>query len=469
MTAEQARRGGSAEPPATKRAPGPREDRTEVVEAGGREAALWIGAYLLAVLAPLAVAVLVDSPPGRGFWTEFSSGLGFAGLSMMMLQFVITSRFRRVAAPYGIDIVLQFHRQVSFLAGGLLLAHVLILFITRPETIQLLNVFEAPWRARFAVISMIGFAILLGTSVWRKELRIRYEPWRLSHAALAVLVLAFGLAHVIGVGHYLELAWKQGLWILLTGAAIGALVYIRIGKPIWLLHESYEIQQIREERGNAWTVRLRPVGHPGFRFTPGQFGWLTLVHSPFSIREHPFSFSSSAEDHEGIEVTIKNLGDFTGEVGRVPEGQRAYLDGPHGVFTPERHEAPGYVFIAGGIGITPVMSILRTFADRGDRRPLQLIYAVGSLDDMTFREEIEALRDRLNLDLVEVPRKPPEGWEGETGYVDRDLLDRVLPEDRRRRFYFICGPQPLMEGAEDALLSLGIPLNRTVMERFNLV
>jgi predicted ferric reductase len=463
------RRGTRLDPTAPKRAPGPREDRTEVLEAGATQAVLWIGAYLVAVIAPLAIAVLVDSPPGRGFWTELSAGLGFAGLSMLMLQFVITSRFRRVAAPFGIDIVLQFHRQVSFVAATLLLAHVLILFITRPETIQLLNVFEAPWRARFAVLSTIALAAVLATSVWRKEIHFRYEPWRLTHAALAVLVLAFGLAHVIGVGHYLELAWKQGLWILFTVAAVAALVYIRIIKPIALLHESYEVQEVREERGRAWTVRLRPVGHTGFTFTPGQFGWLTLIHSPFSIREHPFSFTSSAEDHDGIEVTIKELGDFTSTVGRVPPGQRAYLDGPHGVFTPDRHEAPGYVFIAGGIGITPIMSILRTFADRGDERPMQLVYAVGSPEDMTFRDEIEGLRDRLNLDLVVVPRKPPDGWPGESGYVDKALLDRVLPEDRDQRFFFICGPQPLMESAESALLELGIPLGHTVMERFNLV
>jgi predicted ferric reductase len=469
VTEGGARRDRELDPSTTKRAPGPREDRTEVLEAGATQGVLWIGAYLLAVIAPLAIAVLIATPPGRGFWTEFSAGLGFAGLSMLMLQFVITSRFRRVAAPFGIDIVLQFHRQISFVAAALLLAHVLILFITRPETIQLLNVFEAPWRARFAVLSMIALVVLLVASVWRKEIHFRYEPWRLTHAALAVLVLAFGLAHVIGVGHYLELAWKQGLWILFTAAAVAALVYIRIIKPISLLHESYEVEAVREERGKAWTVRLRPVGHTGFRFTPGQFGWLTLIHSPFSIREHPFSFTSSAEDHDGVEVTIKELGDFTSTVGRVPPGQRAYLDGPHGVFTPDRHEAPGYVFVAGGIGITPIMSILRTLADRGDERPLQLIYSVSSLDEMTFREEIETLGTRLNLDLVVVPRKPPDDWTGPSGYVDKALLDRVLPEDRDRRFFFICGPQPLMESAESSLLDLGIPLGHTVMERFNLV
>lgn len=447
----------------------PREDRTEATRVRSYEGILWLGAYLAATIAPLTVAVVIVSPPGRGFWTEFSAALGFAGLSMLMLQFLITARFRRIAAPYGIDIILQFHRQISLVAAALLVAHVVILFVTRPETLELLNVIEAPWRARFAILSALALIVLVVAALWRIQLRIPYETWRLTHGILAIAALAFGLAHVIGVGHYLELVWKQGLWLLLTLGAVGALVYIRVLKPVLLLHEPYEVDSVTRQRGDAWSIRLRAAGHPGFRFSPGQFAWLTLYDSPLQIREHPFSFSSSAEDRETVELTVKELGDFTSTIGRLEPGSRAYLDGPHGVFTPDRHRAGGYVFIAGGIGITPVMSILRSFADRGDRRPLLLLYAADDLETMTFREEIEELRDRLDLEFVPVLRKPPDGWTGETGYVDRDLLDRLLPADRDRRFHFICGPQPLMEAVEDALLELGVPLDRTLMERFNLV
>ena len=121
---------------------------------------------------------------------------------------------------------------------------------------------------------------------------------------------------------------------------------------------------------------MQPDGHPGFRFSPGQFGWLTLWGSPFKITGHPFSFSSSAAAADGrVEMTIRNLGDFTSEIHKVPVGQRVYLDGPYGAFT-IGNPADMHVLIAGGVGITPMMSMIRTLADRGDKRPVILLYGV---------------------------------------------------------------------------------------------
>ena len=433
------------------------------------EATVWISVYLVATIAPLAVVMLVDTPPGRGFWTELSSALGFVGLAMITLQFVLTSRIRRFSWPYGMDIVLQFHRQISLVAGALLLAHLVVLFATRPETLALLNVIEAPWRARFAVISMIALVVIVVSSVWREALGLSYERWRLLHGTLAVVAVATGLAHVVGVGYYLELAWKQWMWIAMVGVAVAAFAYIRIGKPMVQLHKPWEVVEVREERGETWTLAVRPIGHDGIAFQAGQFAWITLSRSPLVIREHPFSFSSSAEDIPRVEFTIKALGDFTKGIRHLEPGTRAYLDGPHGAFTIRRNPADGYVFIAGGIGITPIMSMLRTLADRGDERPLLLIYGSGSWEEVTFREELDELTRRIDLEVIHVLRDPPADWDGPTGYVDKALLERHLPDLYTERFYFMCGPQVMMATVEEALLGLGVPLDRALMERFDLV
>lgn len=431
--------------------------------------AAWIGVYLVVTLSPLFVIMLVGRPEGRGFWTELSAALGFAGLSMLGLQFALTSRFRGASAPYGMDVVLQFHRQISLLAAGLIVAHVAILFVTRPETLELLNVLEAPWRARFGLLALAGLAVLVVLSVWRVEIRMQYEPWRVVHGLLAVAILGFGAAHVIGVGHYLELFWKQALWIAMALAAIGLLIYIRVARPAKILHQPWTVDEVIEERGDAWTLRLRPVDHDGMAFEPGQFAWLTVGRSPFGVREHPFSFSSSADEPDRPALTIKELGDFTSTVGKVEPGTIAYLDGPHGVFIPRRMDADEFFFVAGGIGITPIMSILRTFADHGDRRPLTLIYASESWDAITFREELEVLASRLNLRLVHVLRDPPDGWQGETGYVDRDLVERYLPDDRDATAYMLCGPEPVTDAVEEALRALDVPHGQIRVERFNVV
>ena len=175
-------------------------------------AVFWIAIYLAITLLPLAILLFYAPTEIRGFWLEFSVALGFIGLAMMALQFALTARINRIEASYGVDIILQFHRYTSIVAFGLILIHPLILFITEPETRQLLNILEAPWRARYAVISTTALILLVVTSIWRKRLKIPYEPWRILHGILAVAIVAFGLAHALGVSYYLSLFWKSVLW-----------------------------------------------------------------------------------------------------------------------------------------------------------------------------------------------------------------------------------------------------------------
>jgi predicted ferric reductase len=84
------------------------------------------------------------------------------------------------------------------------------------------------------------------------------------------------------------------LWIALTIFWIALVFYIRIVKPLFMLRRPYRVQEVRRERGDTTTLVMWPDGHPGFRFRPGQFAWLTVRGSPFKITGHPFSFSSSA-------------------------------------------------------------------------------------------------------------------------------------------------------------------------------
>ena len=143
-------------------------------------------------------------------------------------------------------------------------------------------------------------------------------------------------------------------------------------------------------------MHIKSVGHPGMRFQPGRFAWLTFSRSPFSATEHPFSFSSNAEHTTPLTFTIKELGDFTSTVKDLPVGQRIYVDGPFGIMSIDQYpDAKSFILIAGGVGITPMMSMLRTAAERGDTRPLQLFYAISTLEDATFREEIEELTHTL--------------------------------------------------------------------------
>jgi predicted ferric reductase len=431
--------------------------------------AVWLIVYLFFILAPLFALLLGSYPPTRGFWTEFSVAIGYSGLAIMGLQFGLTARFRYVTDPWGEDVIYHFHRNVSLIAIGLVIAHPIILFIIRPELLALLNSFQAPWRARFAALSTYSLIALVVMALWRTKLRISYETWHLTHIVLAVVAVAAGILHMVGWSFYFVDPWKRALWIALTIFWIGLLLYVRIIKPLFSLRRPYRISEVRKERGDTWTLVMQPEGHPGFRFRPGQFGWLTVYGSPFKITAHPFSFSSSAAVSDGrVEMAIRKLGDFTSEIDKVPTGRRVYVDGPYGAFT-IGHPADMHVLVAGGVGITPMMSMIRTLADEGDKRPVVLLYGSKDWDSITFREELEALKERLDLTIVHVLESPPDGWTGERGFINAEVLKRHLSRPYAEHEYFICGPGVMMDAIENALGELKVPMSKYHSERYSFV
>jgi predicted ferric reductase len=432
--------------------------------------AVWIFIYLIFILAPLFALMTGSFPPStRDFWGEFAVAIGYSGLAMMGLQFGLTARFRYVTEPWGEDVIYHFHRRISLVAITLVVLHVIILFALRPQRVAMLNFFEASWRATFGALAIYALIALVVTALWRTKVRLNYETWHLSHIVLAVTAIAAGLLHMLGFGRYLIDPWKQALWIGLAIFWIGLLIYVRIVKPLFMLRRPYRVAEVRKERGDTWTLVMRPDRHAGFLFSPGQFGWLTLWGSPFKITGHPFSFSSSAAVTDGrVEMSIRNLGDFTSAIPDVPVGSRVYLDGPYGAFT-IGNPADMHVLIAGGIGVTPMMSMIRTLADRGDKRPVILLYASKDWDSVTFREDLETLKAQLNLTTVYVLQNPPPGWLGEQGYISAEMFKRHLPPPYETHEYFICGPDVMMDAIENALKELGVPLSKYHSERYSFV
>jgi len=432
--------------------------------------AVWVVVYLLFILAPLFALLTGSMPPARDFWTEFAVAIGYSGLAMMGLQFGLTARFRYVTAPWGEDVIYHFHRQISQIAVGLVVAHALIMSVRHPEMFAIPGSFaDVPLGAVFAFVSIFALIALVVTAIWRVKLNIRYETWHAAHIVLAVVAVAAGVIHMAGWAFYLSDPWKRTLWIGLTIFWIGLLVYVRIIKPLFMLRRPYRVSEARKELGDTTTLVMQPDGHEGFRFSPGQFGWLTLWGSPFKITGHPFSFSSSAESQDGrVEMSIRKLGDFTNEIGNVPVGQRVYLDGPYGAFT-IGNPADMHVLIAGGVGITPMMSMIRTLADRGDKRPVVLVYGSKDWESITFRDELETLKSRLNLTIVHVLSKPPAGWAGEQGFITAELFKRHLPPPFADHEYFICGPAVMMDAIESVLGELGVPLSKYHSERYSFV
>jgi predicted ferric reductase len=208
------------------------------------------------------------------------------------------------------------------------------------------------------------------------------------------------------------------------------------------------------------TLVLVPVHlrRGGMRFDPGQFVWLRLRRAVVGTEEHPFTIASSANVTGRLELTVRDQGDFSHRVAALRQGQKVWLDGPHGSFTAEQDTGcAGLVLVAGGVGITPMMSMLRTLAERGDTRRHLLVLAERGNEPL-FADELDVLGRRLDLEIVRTAGRR----------VDLSMLTEVLPGRpwRDELDYFVCGPPSLLAGTLAALEQLAVPVGRVHTEQF---
>jgi predicted ferric reductase len=430
-------------------------------------ATTWLAALLAAAAVPpvvlLANPVRYAAPP----WA-FAMALGYAGIAFVGLQFLLTARFKTIAMPFGIDLVYYFHRYLAIGGFALITAHAAIVAWRQPSLAGFDGEPEPHVLAGWVAWAL--YAMLVFSSLFRLQVKLHYDRWRRVHAAAAVI--AFGATgwHAWTSGRYLDAPGKRVIFAAAIGAWLLLLVWVRAIRPALVARRPWRVESVKPEVERVWSVALAPEGHAGLEFEPGQFAWVTVRVSPWAMREHPFSIASSAEQPERLEFTVKERGDFTRAVGRLQPGERVYVDAPYGAFSVDRHpDAAGFVFVAGGIGIAPVLSCLRTLADRGDPRPVVLYYANDTRERAAHAAEIESLRARMTLRVVHVLLHPPADWTGERGYVTREVLERHLPADRTGLEYFVCGPTAMTTLVERGLHELGVSAWHVRTELFDLV
>jgi predicted ferric reductase len=360
----------------------------------------------------------------------------------------------------------------------MVLLHLACVVASDPTSVRLLDFQQAPARAQAAVGATVALAALVVCALFRRRLRLPWELWRWTHIGLAAAIVVFSFLHVWWLDHAVQYAAMSVAITVLALIAVAVAAYRWVWRGLLDPSTEFVVHEVRAESPTVSTLVLGPrARHFGGRspdaanwsFKPGQFAWIRLARSP-AAEEHPFTIASSAH-LDRTEFTIRHAGSFTRAVRNLPPGSPVWVDGPHGAFTSDIGSCDGFVLIAGGVGITPMMSILRTAADRGDRRPYRLVVVAGAPEDLLFREELGFLRHSLDLEVTEVLRRPRDGWDGHTGDLTVGLLAMVIgsvdcPDTLD---FFLCGPPGLVDDALDVLDVLDVSPARIRTELFDFV
>ncbi|MGI9356612.1 MAG: ferredoxin reductase family protein [Rhizobiaceae bacterium] len=431
-----------------------------------------IALYVSATLLPLALAWASNNPP-RSFLNELASGAGLLAFSIILVEFVLSGRFRSISAQVGMDVTMRFHQLLARSALALAIVHPFLYRgpfayqkpwdVTRQLTLS--TDIGALTTGLFGWVLLPAFILL---SIARDQLPYKYETWRLMHGVGALLIAIFVLHHTLNAGRYSQDPALAGVWLVMFGIAVTSLFYVYFVEPIIQRKRAWSVASVNPLGLKTWELSLNPENHLGLKFDAGQFAWIKIGQGALSLNENPFSISSAPASGKRLEFVIKELGDFTSTIGRIKPGTKAYLDGPHGNLTVSGRNEPGIALIAGGVGIAPLLGILRQLHLEEDTRPTVLVYGNRRESQIVYRDELETLINSHGTKVVHVLSEPPDAWSGLTGIVDVHLIKAVFgAREMKNWLYVICGPAGMMESVEDALTDLGVPANRILAERFD--
>lgn len=289
------------------------------------------------------------------------------------------------------------------------------------------------------------------------------------HRLATMAVIAAAAVHILYVSESFTSGLPRALVIAVAG--VNLLFILRI----WYRRgavggRTYIISKVEPAGKDAYTINVRLPDKAVFGYLPGQFAFITPLSAGIPREEHPFTLTSAPSRPGALQFTIRSLGDWTNLIGNLQKNDPVIVDGPYGLFSHRLvSEKTTVIFIAGGIGITPVLSMLRYMADTADNRKTLLIWSNQTRAHIVYPDEFETLENTLeNLNVIHVLTREDRAAERKER-LDRARLKALLqgypPEDAA---VFVCGPLQMMRAVDQALKSLGFSSSRVYKEAFRL-
>jgi len=321
---------------------------------------------------------------------SLSQIFSLVGLVYLMISLILSSRSRFLEdALGGLDKVYEIHSIVGSFSFILLINHPLLLALKAIPQASLVSQYLLLGAFLPYNLGLIGIYLMIVAFIFMVFRCLPYQLWLRSHQLLGFAGIIGGIHALLvtsDISAYLPLRLWMLLWII-AGSISFTYIFI-LYKYIASVYV-YTISHI-EQFADVITITAHPIKRK-IVYVPGQFAYVGFDNKVVGGEQHPFSFSSAPKDQE-VRFSIKMVGDFTNRLIHLKKGDKMFLKGPYGRFGDVyiNGKRP-LIWIVGGIGVTPFLSMLRNEVQLINERAIELFYCFNSREDALFSEEMKQL------------------------------------------------------------------------------
>jgi predicted ferric reductase len=419
-----------------------------------------------AVAAHLVVVETIFIAGGAGKNTLLTIG-NFFGLhvaAIIMVQLTLIARLPWLDRRIGMDRLTAWHRLIGLTLFWVVLLHAsfVVLGFAQHDRVSPLRTFVSLAGQPQTLLGMTAGTILIAVVVISTRYvrrRLQYETWHALHLGLYATV-TLSLIHqslepnAFSVSPLATVYWWTVWTLVLTALVVG-----RIVMPFWRNgYHQFRVARVVPESDNVVSVYVTGKHLDRLPASPGQFFIWHFPDFRHWWRSNPFSLSA-APDGQMLRLTAKAVGSGSAGLRNVPVGSRVFAEGPYGAFTSMQRTKRGILLIAGGIGVTPIRSLLEHAEG-----PVTVLYRVRTEADAVLLSELQTLASALDAQIHVLTGRTSSG----PPPFEPGNLVALVPDIAERDIY-VCGPQAMMSAVLRSLRQLKIPSRQVHAERFSLV
>lgn len=393
--------------------------------------------------------------------TSFGQIAGLLGMILFSLNLIIGSKFKFVDKIFfGLPDALNIHAVVGGISFCLILFHPLLLVVEYWQfSINSAVMFFVPYGTNAVSFGIYALAFMILLIIATYYIKLKYQIWLFSHR---FLILAFVLAfiHTFLISSDVSRDLFLRYYMMFFGS-LGLILslYNLLSDKIFSRNLEYYVRKVDKLAENITQIILEPRKNT-IKFFPGQFVFVKFKSKNKLISQEIHPFTISSKPNGNLEFNIKSLGDFTNNVSNLQVGDLALINGPFGKFSYKEFDDKDQIWIAGGIGITPFLSMARAINSEKVKKRIDLYYCTNNESEAVLLDElleIKAINKYFNI----IP------WYSDSNkfITANDIVK--LSHGLGNKEIFLCGPIKFIENLKLQFFKLGVKNKNIHWEKFS--